>query len=246
MPLNHTTILDFGVHIYPYWEDINEGILLAIPNQKTGPKLRVLDVGCGRAALGQAILERGHSVWGVECEPSAVEKAAARLERVIAPNLNDRMAIEKELAGQDFDCIVFSDVLEHVYDPLGTLRMYLQFLKPGGSVLISVPNIANWEARLNLFFGRFEYATSGVMDRTHIRFFTRSSARRIVKAAGLAVEQVGGTPYLLRACVPLIKRFLASGHPSGMEPQESRGGIIDSPLYLWYQKLIYPIEYGIT
>lgn len=237
-------ILDFSVPLYPYWEDVNEGILNQLPQAK--PNQLVLDVGCGRAALGAAIKQKGYQVWGVEQEPAALEKAAPRIDKVIPADLHDIAAVGNALGGMLVDYVIFSDVLEHIYDPIGVLRLYLKFLKPGGKVLVSVPNIANWEARLKLLFGIFGYRDSGVMDRTHVRFFTHKTAAKMVESAGLTVVETGFTPYIARAFIPLIKRILAPGEVAAQESEQARGSMMDSPAYKFYQRLIYPIEYGLT
>src|SRR5207247_1096561 len=84
---------------------------------------------------------------------------------------------------------------------------YLRFVKPGGRVFISVPNAVVWTNRLKLLLGRVDYTDTGVMDRTHIRFFTFSSARALVRASGCVVERTASTPHLVRACLPLLKRL---------------------------------------
>ena len=119
-------------------------------------------------------------------------------------------------------------------------------MKPGGKALISVPNIANWEARLKLLFGVFGYTDSGVMDRTHIRFFTHRSTATLVEGAGLRVVKRSFTPYIVRAFVPIIKRFFAPGEPKANESDAARSTLMNSPLYRLYQKTVYPIEYGLT
>ena len=240
-------ILDFDVHIYPYWEDVNEGIIRQLPVSTTKDKPAVLDVGCGQGTLAGAIRERGYEVWGVECEHGAVERARPRIDQVVEADLHDYNTVGKVIENKKFDYVIFSDVLEHIYDPLGTLRKYSNYLRPGGRVLVSVPNIANWEARLKLLFGVFNYAPSGVMDRTHIRFLTIKTARKMVEGAGLKVLKVDHTPYILRAFIPLIKKVLAPNGTSTVQTdEEGRRSIIDSPMYKIYQKIVYPIESLLT
>src|SRR5262249_58712495 len=96
----------------------------------------------------------------------------------------DQNAVERALAGTTFDGLVLSDVLEHVYDPRTVLEQYLRFVKPGGRVFVSVPNAVVWTNRLMLLLGQVRYTDTGVMDRTHIRFFTFAAARELVAASG--------------------------------------------------------------
>lgn len=225
---------------YPYLEEVNEGILRHIPSRRGDPRPAVLDVGCGQGALAGEIADRGYEVWGIEQSVFAAERAAKRIDRVVQADLTDDSAVKNEIGGKRFDGIIFSDILEHVYDPLSVLCYYLPYLQPSGQVLISVPNFVNWHTRLGILFGRFNYQDSGVLDRTHIRFFTFKSAVRMVEAAGLRVERVDSTPFIVRAVLPLAKKVLARGSGSG--PADPRA-IIDSAAYRAYMRLVYPLEY---
>ncbi len=228
---------------YPYFEEVNEGVLRHVAPASNGSRPKVLDVGCGQGSLAAAIAERGYEVWGIEQAGYATAKAAARIDHVVHADLTDADAVRASLAGERFDRMVFSDVLEHVYDPLTVLRSYLDYLAPGGEVLISLPNVVNWQTRLAFLFGRFNYQDSGVMDRTHIRFFTFKTAAEMVRRAGLSVEAVDHTPLIVRAALPLAKRVLARG----AAPAEGGQGraIIDSPSYRAYMRYFYPWEYRI-
>ena len=199
---------------YPYLEEVNEGILRQF--QRLLPLTgQVLDVGCGRAALGAAIAELDWEVWGIEQDPEACATAAGRLHRLIKADLHNVERVRREVGDTRFDGLIFSDVLEHVYDPLLVLQSYLDLLKPGGRVFLSVPNAVVWTNRLRLLCGRFDYAGSGVMDRTHIRFFTFRTARQLVQAAGCRIERVDSTPYLVRSALPLLKRCLGENPNNG-------------------------------
>lgn len=228
---------------YPYLEEINEGILRHVPSTQASPRPALLDVGCGQGALAGEIATRGYEVWGIEQSEFAATRAAKKIDYVIQADLTDREAVAIEIGGKRFDRIVFSDVLEHVYDPLTVLRSYMDYLKPGGQVLISLPNVVNWHTRLAVLFGRFNYQDSGVMDRTHIRFFTFATARKMVEAAGLSVQRADYTPLIVRALLPLAKKMLARrGDADG--PADPRA-IIDSPLYRAYMRFVYPLEYRV-
>jgi 2-polyprenyl-3-methyl-5-hydroxy-6-metoxy-1,4-benzoquinol methylase len=220
---------------YPYLEEVNEGVLREFRRLAPGGG-RMLDVGCGRGQLGAAIRDLGWEVWGVEQSGEACPSARARLDQLIEADLHDQDRIERELGGAAFDGLVFSDVLEHVYDPRTVLESYLRFLRPGGRLFVSVPNMLVWTNRLRLLFGRFDYSDTGIMDRTHIRFFTFSTARELVRSAGCTVERTASTPHLVRACLPVLKRFL--GKPAQGDPR----ALIDSRGYKLYMKYAYPVE----
>jgi 2-polyprenyl-3-methyl-5-hydroxy-6-metoxy-1,4-benzoquinol methylase len=228
---------------YPYMEEVNEGILKQFERMLpvTG---RVLDVGCGRAALGGAIRALGWEVWGVEQSEEACATAEKRIHTLVRADLHDYETVRARLGDTRFDALGFSDVLEHVYDPRTVLEKYLGFVKPGGKVLLSLPNAVVWTNRLSLLLGRVEYADTGVMDRTHIRFFTFRTAKRLVRAAGLSLDRVSSTPYLARALLPVIKTWLPGKKGNGAvhDPR----ALIDSRGYKAYMKWAYPVEHAVT
>jgi len=235
-------VIHLGRKPYPYLEEVNEGIVREFQCYIPPPG-RVLDVGCGRAALGSAIRELGWQVWGVEQNSEACETARGRLDGLVEADLHDLDRVRAGIDGRVFDALVFSDVLEHVYDPLQTLETYLSFVRAGGTLLVSVPNAVVWTNRFQWFFGRVRYADTGIMDRTHIRFFTFRTARELVAASGCRVNHVSSTPYLARAMLPLIKRVLPNGDNNG---RPNPRALIDSPAYRRYMRYFYPIERSIA
>lgn len=150
---------------------------------------RVLDVGCGYGGLGRNLRARGvEQVFGVEINP----EAAGQLEGVYANYwIGDVEQVSLPADIEAFDCIVFADVLEHLRDPWGTLKRYLQWLKPGGCVVASIPNVRNIALLYNLVLrGRWRYEDSGLLDRTHLRFFTRREILDLFSGAGLEIELI--------------------------------------------------------
>jgi methionine biosynthesis protein MetW len=222
---------------YPYMEEVNEGILREFRRALPWSG-RVLDVGCGRGQLGAAIRELGWEVWGVEQAADACPTADKRLHRLIQADLHDEATVHQHIGDTRFDALVFSDVLEHVYDPRTVLERYLAYVRPGGRVFISVPNMVVWTNRLSFLFGRVQYTDTGVMDRTHIRFFTFATARQLVDAAGCRIERVSSTPHLVRAFLPVLKRFLSRSDSGPIDPR----ALIDSNGYKRYMKYCYPVE----
>jgi SAM-dependent methyltransferase len=223
-------------------EEVNEGILRQFPALGL-PAGRVLDVGCGRGQLGEAIRALGWEVWGVENSEEACRTARGRIDRLIEADLHDYAAVAREVGETRFDALVFSDVLEHVYDPRTVLEAYARFLKPGARVLISVPNAVVWTNRLQWTFGRVRYADTGVMDRTHVRFFTFRTARELVEASGFRLERTDSTPFLVRALLPVLKRF---SKPAASETPPDPRAMIDSAGYRLYMKRVYPMEKAVA
>ena len=160
-------------------DPFRERILRRVPRGAT-----VLDVGAWTGAMGRWLVDRaGATVDGVEQHGEAAERIEG-YRRVLRGSIEDQ-AVQAELHG--YDAVLFLDVLEHVVDPGAVLRAARGWLGPGGIVLCSIPNAAHWRVRLMLARGRFEYADSGLLDRTHLRWFTRRTARELIETAGYRV-----------------------------------------------------------
>jgi SAM-dependent methyltransferase len=144
----------------------------------------VLEVGCATGFFTKVLVERGCNVVGIEIDPEAAKSAEKWADRVIVGNLDDG-EIWDLLENETFDVIVLGDVLEHLRDPLASLRSAARKLKPSGFVVISVPNIAHGDVRIALLQGTFHYNDTGLLDRTHVHFFTLETARDLLKQAGL-------------------------------------------------------------
>lgn len=157
-----------------------------------GGSRRVLDVGCSTGYLAKVLRERGCTVSGVEYDADAAEAARPLLDRLVVGDL-EQLDLAAALEGEQFDVVVFGDVLEHLRDPLPVLRGVLPVLDRDGSVVASIPNIAHASVRLALLKGRFDYQRLGLLDTTHLRFFTRASVERLFWEAGLAVTEVRRT-----------------------------------------------------
>ncbi|MDQ0426491.1 MULTISPECIES: class I SAM-dependent methyltransferase [Cellulomonas] len=152
----------------------------------------VLDVGCATGYLAEALNQRGCTVSGVEYDAEAAEKARPHLDHLVVGDLNT-MDVDAALGGRTFDVLVLADVLEHVLDPVDVLRRLLPLLRPGGSVVMSIPNVAHGSLRLALLQGRWQYTDVGLLDRTHIRFFTRRSVLELLADTGLAAAELRTT-----------------------------------------------------
>jgi methionine biosynthesis protein MetW len=151
------------------------------------PGQRVLDVGCGAGRLARHLTALGAEVVGVERHPEAAALARAHCARVVEKDLN-----EPDLLAPDerFDVLVFADVLEHLVHPEALLRNVARNLAPDGFALVSLPNIAYYKIRWRLMRGHFDYEPWGIMDQTHLRFFTRDTALALVQEGGFRAESV--------------------------------------------------------
>lgn len=168
-------------------------LLACIPQLPAGS--RVLELGCGEGRLGAALRSLGHEVHGVEYSPTAAAVAANALDRV---HCGDAETLPLDYPAGHFSLLVCGDVLEHLRDPWTTLARLRPLVADGGWLVASVPNVQYFPVVLGLLRGRFEYRDDGVLDRTHLRFFTRRSARALVESAGFAVEAIP-TVYPFRA-----------------------------------------------
>jgi 2-polyprenyl-3-methyl-5-hydroxy-6-metoxy-1,4-benzoquinol methylase len=172
---------------------------------------RVLDVGCATGYLAAELSRRGCTVDGIEVDPAAGEHARVHCREVVVGDLEapfTHAEVQRMLAGARPDVVICADVLEHLRDPWTVLAWLRTLLAPGGHAVISVPNIAHWTARRALLRGRFDYTDFGLLDRTHLRFFTRASAAELAHRAGFAVraERLAGAPLPLESRVPTLGR----------------------------------------
>ena len=149
------------------------------------PQLSMLEVGCSSGYLGASLVARGHRVVGVEPDPASASAAARVLTEVWQGGLEDYLAAHPDAR---FDVLIFGDVLEHMVEPVEALQRALAHLAPGGHVVVSLPNVAHGSVRAMLLEGRFDYEDRGILDRTHLRFFTREGIARMLADAGLALE----------------------------------------------------------
>jgi methionine biosynthesis protein MetW len=171
---------------------------------------RTLDVGCAGGYLAVALRdERGADVVGLEADAAAVSTARSRGVEVLEGSAEDPGVHARLAERGPFDAIVCGDVLEHLVAPEEALRALARLLRPGGVAVVSVPNIAHWTARREVLRGRFPRTDHGLFDRTHLRWFTRSSAHALVSGAGLQLrgESFVSAPLPLEAHVRLPQRL---------------------------------------
>jgi O-antigen biosynthesis protein len=154
-----------------------------------GTGVRVLELGPSSGHMSRVLRDQGCSVVAIELDPESAAVAAQYCERVIVADL-DSVNLDEELGSDRFDVIVAADVLEHLKNPLDALRRLRGFLAPGGSFVISLPNVAHGSVRLALLEGRFRYQELGLLDATHLRFFTRESIGQLLDDAELVMTEM--------------------------------------------------------
>lgn len=160
----------------------------------------VLDVGCGAGNTGEALGEEGfEEIYGVEINPVAASEARPHYREVWV------MDVEKDplpTAEAFFDCIVYGDVLEHLRDPWTVLRRHRALLKDDGVIICSIPNIRYYKVLASLIFrGRWDYMDLGILDRTHLRFFTLKTIENMFRETGFTIERV----IKKKRCGPIMK-----------------------------------------
>jgi 2-polyprenyl-3-methyl-5-hydroxy-6-metoxy-1,4-benzoquinol methylase len=155
------------------------------------PPCRVLDLGCSGGLLAERVRELGHHVTGVDYVE--IPGVRDRTDGFFVANLEDGIPAE---VGSGYDVVIAGDVIEHVSRPLDALRSIRERLRPGGQLLLSVPNFGHWYPRIRVATGRFGYDRRGILDSTHLRFFTSRTLRRTVRAAGFDIldERATGLP----------------------------------------------------
>jgi 2-polyprenyl-3-methyl-5-hydroxy-6-metoxy-1,4-benzoquinol methylase len=231
--------LDYGATGYAYVERPNSALLDLLDTHvlRALPAARILDVGCGAGANARRILELAPSARVSGIEPNADAAALARqaCSEVFEGTLE---AWAEQSPTGAFDAVLLSDVLEHTVEPAAFLERLasLPALRDA-ALLVSVPNYGVWYNRLRTLAGRFEYAWSGLYDRTHLRFFTRRSLRKLLDHAGFEVRDDSCTPSVVQSAAPLLRRWF--------ERDVARGNHLalgDSAAFAAYERFVEPLE----
>ena len=175
-----------------YFAGARSDFVRLLPHDK---EAAILEIGCGTGATGALALAEGRCgrYVGVELFEKAAEEARSVLTEVVTGDV-ETMSFDWQPAS--FDAVILSEVLEHLVEPGRTLRNIARFIRPGGLVMASSPNVSHWRVIRELVNGRFDLADRGVFDRTHLRWFTPSTFAGLFEDAGFKIERVGPvTPF---------------------------------------------------
>ncbi|HLZ72523.1 MAG TPA: methyltransferase domain-containing protein [Dehalococcoidia bacterium] len=164
--------------------NLNESHSLGVLSVPEGAQ--VLDVGAADGSVASVLQARGCTVWAVEQDPAAAEAARRYCERVVQADV-EAIDLRAEFAPLHFDAILFLDVLEHLREPERVLRSAVELLAGDGRIVASIPNVAHADLRLHLLQGAFRYRETGLLDRTHLRFFDKEAVQALFAGAGLEI-----------------------------------------------------------
>src|SRR6185312_10077477 len=173
----------------PIHDNYNAELLALMPMNIS----RVVEVGCGSGALASAYLKLNPDCEyvGLEIDSDYADVARPRCSRVVVGNI-EHLTDEQFASLVPSDCWVFADVLEHLYDPWSALRRIHQSVPAHGSVVACIPNAQHWSIQIRLNTGEFRYEDAGLLDRTHIRWFTRRTIGELFRSTGYEIVEGGG------------------------------------------------------
>lgn len=174
-----------GAHTY--FTGVRVDLMELVPTQAT----RILDVGCGAGRLGEALkkartTEPPRYVAGIKLHEGATIAAASVLDKVLATSV-ENVNLDELGPPASYDCIIFGDILEHLLDPWEAVRRFRTLLAADGVMVASIPNVGHWTVIAGLIAGRWEYRDRGLLDRTHVRFFTARSIPKLFADADMTI-----------------------------------------------------------
>lgn len=184
----HTTSASLKEYSYPLALEDNGTAAKTL--RLVGINKKVLELGCSIGTQSKVLHEElGCAVTGIELNPLAARQAEAYCTSVVVGNL-DQVDFEVEFPSQKFDVVLCADVLEHLYNPTALLRRIKTVIGPSGYVVASIPNVVHIALIFEMLHGKFDYRDKGLLDDSHIRFFTRSSLIRTFTDAGFTIDHL--------------------------------------------------------
>lgn len=151
---------------------------------------KIIDIGCGEGVFCDSFKKNDTELWGIEINEKVGSVAKEKLNKVL---IGDVSLILDELPNNYFDCIIFNDVLEHIIDPYSVLKRIKNKLSSNGVVVCSIPNVRHVRVLRDLLFRKqWKYQESGILDRTHLRFFTKKSIKDMFDDADYQILEIRG------------------------------------------------------
>ncbi len=218
-----------------YFDRVNPDLLKLVP---AGAQA-VLEIGCGAGAFGSAVKATRPDcrVTGVELHGPAADRAGERLDQLIAGSIEDP-GVQQQLGDHAFDTLVAGDVLEHLIDPWATLAALDRCLKPGAQILVCLPNVQHWSMVDRTLSGLWVYQDEGLMDRTHLRWFSRTTALMLLRGVGWEPVNVVGRIIDPPRTAAAVERLLPAAVALGLEPEGARR---DLTAFQWIFQAVKPV-----
>lgn len=180
-----------------YYEGVREDIVELVAESAQ----RVLDIGCAFGATGERLKRKGvKEVIGIEVDQRAYNEAKKRLDKVFFGDIEKMTLPFKD---GYFDYIIYADILEHLVDPWSVLKRHKPLLKDGGQVIASIPNVGHYRVTKKLLRGKWDYEERGVLDSTHLRFFTEASVKKMFSEAGYKIDR-----WIYRISASKVKKLI--------------------------------------
>lgn len=157
----------------------------------TNKPKKILDVGCSSGYFGKYLKDKYKAiVWGIEIDKQDALNAKKTLDEVITKNLENCQNWKNEFGNNKFDLIICADIIEHLIDPWKFVKKLKQLLTPTGSIIFSIPNVGHYTIKLSLLNNQWRYQNTGLMDKTHLRFFTYQHVIKLIEDADLFIQKI--------------------------------------------------------
>lgn len=184
-----------------------------------GKEKIVLEIGCGKGAVTRHLKKNGCKITCIELSEDYANEAKDYCENLIIGDVESLHGLN--LPEDHFDVILYGDVLEHLKNPPKVIQKFSKYLKKGGYIVVSTPNIANWKIRLDLLFGKFDYQNSGILDKTHLRFYTKKTLKKMIKKSDFKIVKLDIAPSLpipivIQNKLPLSLRYKIANQLDGL------------------------------
>lgn len=206
-----------------YYTNVNQDLLNLIPIDATS----ILEIGCGAGALARDYRKRNPSVYyiGVEMVKEAASMAVAYFNHTLCGDITSSKtleALDEARSGKLFDTLIFGDVLEHIYNPWSVLAELRSRMTKNGQCIISIPNVAHWSILLQQLHGRWNYVDKGLLDKTHIRFFTLETSLELFQKSGWKVLDARARILWPEKTEAALKMFIPLGNQLSIEEKKLR------------------------